>query len=174
MPHATQADLPDTALLARYQASGDYVDCFYADVPGAVNLAQYIWDFYASLVFWPERMVLGLIGKGANGLDIAALADNRTHDFAAWTVEDRTDEQLLMCDFRGSTRSWLAVSNQDDATRLWFGSAVIAHKDAAGDKVIPTAAQALMGFHTAYSRALLSAAANRVIRPDIANAADHT
>ena len=49
--------------------------------------------------------------------------------FAAWHVENRSENEILMCDFRGRTRSWLMVAPvstvSDARTRLYFGSAVV-------------------------------------------------
>ena len=150
--------LPDGALLARYQTAEDYTDCFVMDVPGEVSLADYIRHFYGSLSFWPERMVLGLIGKGATVGDIDNLADHDATDFAAWSVEARTDDQILLRDFRGSTRSWLHVSSIEGGTRLWFGSAVIATSRNGEDKALPKAAVALMDGHVFYAKQLIRGA----------------
>ena len=86
-PASSPRPLPEGALLARYETSDDYTDCFAIDVPGDISLAEFIQHFYASSIFWPERKILGLIGKGANQDDIAALADGSADKFAAWHVE---------------------------------------------------------------------------------------
>ena len=85
--------------------------------------------------------------------------------FAAWTVEAREVDQLLMCDVAGRTRSWLAVEAVGDAgadrTRLWFGSAVVAR---AGETERSFVWRQLLRFHRLYSVALLGAARARVPR----------
>ena len=51
------------------------------------------------------------------------LAQGRRETFAAWQVESRAPDQLLLCDFRGGTRSWLMVIARREGTLLHFGSA---------------------------------------------------
>jgi hypothetical protein len=74
---------------------------------------------------------------------------------------------LLMCDFQGSTRSWLMCLPGDDtrSTRLYFGSAVVPQIDPrTKEKRMGLAFRLLSGFHKRYSRALLSAATARASR----------
>ena len=78
-------------------------------------------------------------------------------------LKRRSLDQILLCDFRGSTRSWLHVSPVEIGTRLWFGSAVVAKAKSDGDKALPSLARALMGFHTVYSRLLLQGAARAFV-----------
>jgi hypothetical protein len=64
----------------------------------------------------------------------------------------------------GSTRSWL-MSVADPAapsptTRLYFGSAIIPRKGAAG---LGVGFRAMVPFHRLYARALLKAAARRLM-----------
>ena len=96
-----------------------------------------------------------LIGRGCNDADVRALASGEANAFAAWTVEGRTDTQLLVCDFVGLTRSWLMVGARLDGlsgTQLYFGSAVVPRaRDKAGNPR-PTA-----GFSVA-------AAGSRIVR----------
>ncbi|MEJ2695004.1 MAG: hypothetical protein P8166_18845, partial [Candidatus Thiodiazotropha sp.] len=82
--------------------------------------------------------------------------------FAAWDVEAKEPNQLLLSDFQGRTRSWLmcAPAGDDRYSRLFFGSAVVPRLDQqTGEKRMGTAFYALQGFHKIYSRALLRAAA---------------
>lgn len=130
-------------------------------MPGRIGLARYIAAFYASAAFTPERLALGLIGRGGSHADIAALARGRAERFAAWTVEARNGPEILLRDFQNRTCSWLMVEPHEAgpntgelataATTLWFGSAVRA-PDA---PLVP----ALMPFHRWYSRRLLAGAA---------------
>ena len=97
------------------------------------------------------------------------MALGRVESFAAWQVEGRTCEQLLMCDFQGRTRSWLMSTGIECAgkagTRLYFGSAVVPAENAhSGRKTMGAIFVALLGFHKLYSRALLRAAAARALR----------
>ena len=89
--------------------------------------------------------------------------------FAAWHVEGRTANQLLMCDFQRRTRSWLmSVAVPGDAatgTRLYFGSAVVPLTGrGSGRSAMGFAFRALLGFHKIYSRILLRAAMSRLRR----------
>ena len=159
MPHTT--DLPSSALLARYQQSGDYVDCFTTHVDHPVTLAQFIKAFYASIAFYPERTALSLIGRGASQQDIDALANGHTQEFAAWSVEARTPDQILLCDFMSKTRSWLMVQPSQGGTQIFFGSAVIkTDQDRQGRRKLTLIFSSTLWFHQVYSRLLLGRAAH--------------
>jgi hypothetical protein len=98
-----------------------------------------------------------------------ALARGESETFAAWHVEGRMADQLLLCDFRGRTRSWLmtaAIPGADSmSTRLYFGSAVVPVVDPrSGRKAMGFVFRVLLGFHKIYSRVLLRAAVSRLIR----------
>jgi hypothetical protein len=154
-----QAELPGGALLERYRTEGGHVDCYIAEVPRAVDLGQLITAFYTSPAFRPERWLLGaLLGKRADNGDVARLAAGETDRFSAWAVEARGDDQILLCDFQGRTRSWLMVQPIVGGTRLHFGSAVVPQKRRADRLVF----SALLGFHRWYSRALLKGAVKRL------------
>ena len=89
--------------------------------------------------------------------------------FAAWRIESRSANQLLMADYLGRTRSWLMATPVADPvagqnTRLYFGSAVVPHVDSKTGKVtMGFAFHALGGFHRLYSRLLLRAASRRLL-----------
>lgn len=153
------ADLPAEALLQRYREQGAYTDCFAVDVPGQVAHAAFVEAFYTSSVFKLERLLLALfVSRPSNDAEVRELAGGKREKFAAWSVEARAPGQLLMCDFAGSTRSWLMAVPADGAgTRLYFGSAVVRRSQGG-------AFRALLGFHKLYSRILLRAAASRVRR----------
>lgn len=145
------ASLAPGSLLESYRAAGGYVDCFIAEVPRAVSLPQLIEAFYASAAFRPERWLIGaVLGRRADNADVARLAAGETQHFSAWSVEARREDQILLCDFQGRTRSWLMVQPVTGGTRLHFGSAVVK----SGDPIF----RALLGFHTFYSRVLLRGA----------------
>ncbi len=91
MSKVSAAIVPPDSLLAKHAGPDDYTDCFVRTVPGTVSLSEYITRFYSSWAFLPERKLLGLIGRGANHADIAALAKGRTESFAAWDLVERTD-----------------------------------------------------------------------------------
>ncbi len=160
-----QTSLPNDALLARYAATEDgealphYTDCFVTTLPKAIDLESYVGAFYTTPLFRSERLILRLLGMRSSDADIEALLAGRQQHFAAWTLEDRTDDQLLMCDIRERTRSWFRVVPDESSTRLYFGSAVIAD----GDRP-PGGYRALLSLHQLYSRLLLRAAARRLVR----------
>ena len=125
-----------------------------------VSLDDFVTAFYTTPLFRSERLILGLFGMRSRDSDVDELLAGRRDSFAAWTVEDRTEDQLLMCDINQRTRSWFMVSaTGDQSTRLWFGSAVTAR----GEDV-PGSYRALLSFHRVYSRALLKAALRRLRR----------
>ena len=153
------AELPVGALLERYRAEGGHVDCYVAQVPRAVDLGQLITAFYTSAAFRPERWLLGVVlGKRADDGDVARLAAGETTHFSAWTVEARSDDQILLCDYQSRTRSWLMVLPIAGGTLLHFGSAVVPQKRRVDRLVF----SALLGFHRWYSRALLKGAVRAV------------
>ena len=151
--------LPAGALLERYRIEGGHVDCYTAEVPFAVDLSSLITAFYTSGAFRPERWLLGaLLGKRANDRDVAALAAGTVQRFSAWSVEDRREDEILLCDFQGKTRSWLKVLPIPGGTRLHFGSAVVPTKS----RTDKAAFSLLLGFHRLYSRILLRGAVRRL------------
>ncbi len=93
MPKVTACDVPEGSLLANFGGPDDYRDCFARDVPGEVTLAAFIERFYCSMAFRPERLVLGLIGRGASNDDAAKLARGEVQKFAAWNVVERWDAE---------------------------------------------------------------------------------
>lgn len=156
--------LPPGSLLAEFCGPEDYRDCFERTVPGNVSLGELIERFYCSMAFRPERVLLGLIGRGASNLDAAALARGEADGIAAWKVVGRREpprssskavaqqgHEILLQDFQGATASWLSVRpGADAATALLFGSWV--------GKPDRALIKALMPFHRWYSRVLLGGA----------------
>ncbi|XLZ70452.1 hypothetical protein ABT364_00370 [Massilia sp. SR12] len=152
------SELPEHALLQRYHAQGDYTDCFAIDVPQSVSHAAFVEAFYTTAVFKLERALLSLlVSRPSRDAEARELAAGQREQFSAWSVEARAPGQLLMCDFAGSTRSWLMAVEQGQGTRLYFGSAVVRKRQGG-------AFRALQGFHKLYSRILLRAAASRALR----------
>lgn len=160
-----ESDPPDGALLHRYRGGGGYTDCFVAVVPDRVTQTAYIEAFYTTALFKLERLVLALlVSRPSTDDEARRLAAGETQRFAAWTVEAREADQILLCDFMGSTRSWL-MSVADPAapsptTRLYFGSAIVPRKGAAG---LGVGFRAMVPFHRLYARALLKAAVRRLM-----------
>lgn len=163
-------ELPAGALLATYRDAGAYTDCYAADMSRSVSQAEYVEAFYTTWVFKLERRVLAMfVSKPSTDLQAQALASGQADAFAAWSVEGRTSNQLLMCDFQRRTRSWLmSVPAPGDAakgTRLFFGSAVVpVTHPRSGRPAMGLVFRVLLGFHKVYSRILLGAAMSRLRR----------
>lgn len=160
--------LPPRALLAKYANAGAYTDCYTAEIARPVSHAEYVEAFYTGGLFRIERLLLRLfLSKPSTDAQVKQLAAGGMENFAAWRVEARAGDQLLLCDIGGRTRSWLMVAPQAEAqgTRLYFGSAVVPVADrATGKPTMGFPFKALLGFHKLYSRALLGAARARLAR----------
>jgi hypothetical protein len=160
--------LPDEALLRAYEHGGAYADCYVTEVARSVSQSEYVEAFYTTAVFKLERLVLAvLVSRPSTDLQARELASGKLTSFAAWSVESRTEDQLLLSDLRGRTRSWLmsAPSSNRQTTQLFFGSAVVPIVDGhSGEAGMGPAFRTLLGFHRLYSRVLLRAAAARVER----------
>ncbi len=160
--------LPADALLADYVRDGHYTDCYSTEVSKTVSHTEYVEAFYTTCLFKVERKILRwLVGKPSTDQQARQLAAGELDSFAAWHVEKRNENQILMCDFRHRTRSWLMVSSgtgSDGAgTRLYFGSAVVPfHKSRSGASSLGMSFKLLAGFHKAYSVALLFSAKLRI------------
>lgn len=159
-----EAALPPGALLARYSDGGGYADCFVVTVPGRVTQAAFVEAFYTTPLFRLERLVLAaLLRRPSTDRQARALAAGEAEAFAAWTVEAREADQILLCDFMGSTRSWLMSAPDGDgaSTRLHFGTAVVPRERTGR---MGGSFQMMLPFHRLYARALLRAAVGRVKR----------
>jgi hypothetical protein len=161
--------LPDAALLGKYARDANHTDCYVIDIPGSVSHAEFVEAFYTTWLFRIERGILGsLARRPSTDAQIAALAAATLDEFAAWHVERRVSNQLLLCDFQGRTRSWLMSTKIDGEvgrSRLYFGSAVVARTDPeSGESSLGATYRALLVFHKCYSRLLLGTAAARLRR----------
>jgi hypothetical protein len=166
MPSVRTVDLPTTALLQHCRAQGAYTDCYAVDVDGVLSHADFVAAFYTTPLFKLERAVLRwFAARGSTDADARRLADGATATFAAWRVEARADDQLLLADFTGRTKSWLMVRPGADAgTTLYFGSAVLpAAGGRDGQRRMGPLFHALLGCHRLYSRLLLGAARRRAL-----------
>ena len=153
---------PAQCLLGRYAGGEHYVDAYTTELPHAVRFEDFVTAFYTSTAFRPERLVLGVVlARPSTDAEVRALAAGETDAFAAWFVEARSADELLLSDLGHRTRSWLhAASAADGAgTSLYFGSAVVGTGDA-GRRSLPF--RALLRFHRQYSVTLLAAAARRL------------
>lgn len=162
--------LPGGALLNRYRVSARvgeaqaFTDCYSLEINRAVVLDDFVLSFYTTPLFKLERAILKfLVAKPSTDDEAKRLADGSLTSFAAWTVEDRTDNQLLMCDFQGRTRSWFMVepisTTDQPRTKLYFGSAVVPVRNSkTGITELGSGFRFLLGFHKLYSKLLLRSA----------------
>jgi len=160
----TPCAIPDGSLLSRYRNGHDFTDCYTTTIDARIDHPDFVTAFYTTWLFKIERWILTwLVRKPSTDRDAAQLASGAANAFAAWTVEARAPDQLLLCDFLGNTRSWLMVVPDVTRTRLYFGSAVVARIDrSSGKRALGTSFRVLLGFHRLYSRALLSCARRRL------------
>lgn len=160
--------LPERALLQRYARNGAFTDCYCTPVALPVAIAPFVAAFYTTPVFRLERLILRwALGKPSTDAQAEQLARGRLDTFSAWRVEERRDDQLLMADMQGRTRSWFMVSpvpvGTGALTRLYFGSAVLPVIDArSGASGMGPGFRALLGFHRVYSEVLLHSARSRL------------
>jgi hypothetical protein len=165
---------PANAMLARYSTNGAYADCYRAEVAERVAFSEFIFVFYTTPLFKLERFILKLlVAKPSTDIQARQLAEGSSNKFAAWHVEARSENEILLCDFRGRTRSWLMTApiNAGNGTRthLYFGSAVVPIRNSkTGEPSLAFAFQALLGFHQIYSVLLLYSAMLRM-QHDIRN-----
>lgn len=158
---------PANALLHKYTSMpGAYTDSYLTEIPIQVSFPEYVFAFYTTPLFKLERLILKLlVRKPSTDSHVKELAEGRRDTFAAWTVEDRSENQILMCDFAGSTRSWLMAVPAADGTRLYFGSVVVPHRTSKdGKPALGFFFQALLGFHRVYSILLLYSARRRLMK----------
>lgn len=173
MPTVQSCELPTDALLGKHQdgqaLSDGFADCYSTDVAGCVSQAAYIEAFYTTPLFRLERLLLAwFVSRPSTDAQAKQLALGTVSAFAAWSVEGRDAQQLLMADFSGRTKSWLMVRPISDGvasprTRLYFGSAVLPkRRGKRGAQGMGFLFNALLGFHKCYSRLLLRAAGAKV------------
>ncbi|MFC6632115.1 hypothetical protein [Microbulbifer taiwanensis] len=133
-----------------------------------ISQEQYVAAFYTTGIFKLERLILHwTLSRPSTDEEAERLAAGSIDEFAAWRVEGRADNQLLLCDIYGRTRSWLMSmprrAEGAPGTRLYFGSAVLPKADSGtGAPGIGPVFNALLGFHKIYSRLLLGAAKGRL------------
>jgi hypothetical protein len=160
--------VPTHTLLADYSVDGNYTDCYTTEVRGRISFPEYVFAFYTTLLFRLERLILRItVSKPSTDNEARQLSEGSCETFSAWQVENRRENEVMMCDFVGRTRSWLMavpVSAVDGhRTRLYFGSAVVPVQNSkTGKPSLGFAYQALLGFHKVYSVLLLSSARLRI------------
>jgi hypothetical protein len=144
------------------------MDCYWTEIPRQVTFSEFIFAFYTTSLFKLERSILTLmVSKPSTDQQARQLATGNLETFAAWDVESRNENELLLCDFRGRTRSWLMVVPINTAngarTRLYFGSAVVPIRNLkTGKPSLGFVFQALLGFHKVYSMLLLYSARSSI------------
>ena len=154
--------LPELFLLVKYEEK-HYTDCFCIEIEKKLSFQEYVEAFYTTPLFKVERFILRFIGKPSSDLIAKQLAQDQTNKFAAWTVEQRTENQLLLCDFMQKTRSCLMTESKNGKTKLYFGSAVIFELSKKNNTLKePLGFSLLSWFHLIYSKALLRAAFKRL------------
>jgi len=162
--------IPANVLLARYLTDETYIDCYTTEISGQISFAEFVFAFYTTALFKLERFILKwTVSKPSTDIQARQLADGDIEKFAAWRVESRGENELLMCDFSGRTRSWLMVipanTNNGTRTRLYFGSVVVPVRNSKTGKLsLGFGVQALLGFHKIYSMLLLNSAKSRIKR----------
>ena len=171
----TQSDkpsaVPEDSLLAKYRTgsstkdASNYCDCFTIKINREVNLDEFIYAFYTSVVFRVERRILAIVlGIPATDEHAKELSLGKTDRFSAWIVETRLDNEILLRIPKSRTGSWFMVrqdlESEAGSTELLFGSVVLPkkHQNSFGFLF-----HSLSGFHKLYSRALLNSAKKRLI-----------
>ena len=98
---------PPGSLLARLaQARDAYADAYTLKLPRRVSLAEFVEAFYTTRLFKLERWLIARTGRPSADADVRALAQGEDRRMAAWTVEAREGDELLMHEDSGVTRSW--------------------------------------------------------------------
>ena len=144
------------------------MDCYQTEIFGRAALREYIAAFYTTPLFRLERFILSVtVLKPSTDFQARQLAEGAMETFAAWRVEYRSENELLMCDFIERTRSWLMthpVSTIDGTrTRLYFGTAIVPKRNKkTGERSIGFGFRQLLGFHKIYSRLLLWSARAKI------------
>ena len=162
--------IPDRALLRKYVRTDTFTDCYRTQVQREVTLTEFVRAFYTTRIFKLERIILQwAVAKPSSDDQASRLADGSIDHFAAWQVEHRSENQLLLTDFQGRTRSWFmavpADAENNRQTVLYFGSAVTpAPGPETGEITHGTGYSALLAFHKIYSRVLLYSARSRLTR----------
>jgi len=157
------------SLLASYAENG-YADSYRTELPGHISMEDYVFSFYTTALFKLERFILTwTVLKPSSDLQAKELMNGKTDKFAAWTIETRNENELLMCDMLKQTRSWFMVKHNgtenNPRTQLYFGTGIApATRGAATKKSIGLFFILLLPFHKMYSVFLLLFARQRLSR----------
>lgn len=164
MPSVKKCAVPQNSLLAAYTRDGSYADCYRTELNGHISLPVFVKAFYTNWLFKLEAFILKYtVKRPSNDLEAQELAEGTRMKFAAWDMEGRTENELLMCDMLSRTRSWFMVTHENERTQLYFGSAVVPVKDpTTGKSSLGFLFVILLGFHQLYSYFLLYFASRNV------------
>lgn len=158
--------VPANTMLNKYSTDGAYADCYSTEIPRPIAFPEFIFAFYTTPLFKLERLILKLtVSKPSTDIQTRQLANGAIKEFAAWHVECRSENEILMRDFLGRTRSWFMVVPFDGtSTQLYFGSAISSSEDSKTGKLsLGLGFRALLGFHKIYSALLLHFAKSRIM-----------
>ena len=165
-----RCEIPEGALLEKYRYGRNYTDCYQLEIEQSVALGDFIAAFYTTTLFKLERHILRwAVRRPSTDEGAKQLGNGESESFAAWSVEDRNEQEILLTDYMGRTRSWLmcrpTAASVNHRTALWFGSAVVFERDgaASGDQS-DILFRVSLPFHRIYSRALLYSASRELRR----------
>lgn len=155
--------IPVNTLMEKYMNNGGYVDSYITEIPRQISFPDFVFAFYTTPLFKMERLILkSAVSKPSTDLQARQAAEGKIAEFAAWTVEARTENELLMCDFLSRTRSWfMTIPVGESRTRLYFGTAVVPKT---GRTALGFGFRAMLGFHQIYSVSLLYSAKRKLER----------
>lgn len=152
---------PENTLLEKYLMNGNYVDCYLTTIDKQIPFPEFVFAFFTTWLFKMEAFILTYtVNKPSSDMEAKKLSNAEVDKFAAWTVENRNQNEMLMRDFMSRTRSWFMVEHVEDKTKLYFGSAVVPKKRGEGLGFIFIL---LLGFHQIYSVLLLYFAKRRLL-----------
>lgn len=162
MIQVRKTNIPETALVNRYLGKPKArVDSYKIDVAGRVTLEEFVGSFYRGRLFRMERKIIeAVVGRKSSDAQIDALLAGETEIFSAWSLEARSLNQLIMCDYQSRTCSWFMVETLPSGTRLRFGSVIKpTGKSGQSERSSKLIVTLLLPLHGLYSRLLLSQAA---------------
>ncbi len=166
MPSVQKCAVPQNSLLAAYTRDGSYTDCYRTELAGHILLPAFVKAFYTNWLFKLEAFILKYtVKRPSNDLEAQQLAEGTRTKFAAWDMEGRTENELLMCDMLSRTRSWFMVTHENERTQLYFGSAVVpVRNQKTGKSSLGFLFLILLGFHQLYSYFLLYFASRKIFK----------
>lgn len=157
------------SLVASFLEKG-YADSYRTEVDGHISMEDYVYKFYTSPLFKLERFILKwLVRKPSTDTQAKELLEGNSNKFAAWTLEDRGEHELLMRDMADRTRSWFMVNHlgtkENPKTQLYFGTGISPSPKRKNRKSsIGFFFNALLPFHKVYSVLLLYFAKRQLIQ----------